>query len=172
MKKIIVIDVEKCLACRSCEIACAVEHSKSKKLLEAIKEEPLSQPRVNVEGLGDLAVPLQCRHCEDAPCAKVCPTKATVKLGDEEPVIIKEELCIGCRLCILTCPFGIIKMRSDGKVVIKCDLCLERLKKGEEPACVQACPTHAIQFKSVNEVTEGKRKKLTAEFLVRIKNSD
>ncbi|GAH38726.1 unnamed protein product, partial [marine sediment metagenome] len=117
MKGIIVVDVEKCLGCKSCEIGCAVEHSVSKDLFKAIEEAPLPQYRVTVEAAGELSVPLQCRHCEDAPCVDICPTKAIEKLGTQEPVLIKEELCIGCKWCILVCPFGIIKLSRDGKIV-------------------------------------------------------
>lgn len=166
MKGIIVVDVEKCLSCKSCELECAVAHSKSKDLLKTLKEIPLPQSRVNVEGLGDISMPMQCRHCEDAPCVTVCPTKAIKKLGIEEPVLVEDKLCIGCKLCVLVCPFGVLKMNKEGKIAIKCDLCIERTKKGEEPACVKACPTGAIQYKSIDEIVGEKRGKTAIDYLV------
>ena len=165
MKALIVIDVEKCLGCRSCEIACAVAHSQTKELSRAIFETPLPQARVKVEGMGDLVMPLQCRHCEDAPCVSICPTGALEKMGPEQPVLLHEERCIGCRWCLLVCPFGVIIPGRGGQPVTKCDLCIERLKKGEKPACVEACPTGALRFTTVEEVTRQRRE----EFLVRIK---
>ncbi len=165
MKKgIIVIDPKKCLACRTCELQCAIVHSKSKELVKAICEEPLPQTRLEVEGMDDLAMPLQCRHCEDAPCVNICPTKATVKSEGGGPVLIKDELCIGCKWCMLVCPFGVIRMGRGSAAVTKCDLCFERLEKDELPACVVSCPSKAIQFKSIEEITKGKKKEYLVEF--------
>ncbi|MFC1666616.1 4Fe-4S dicluster domain-containing protein [Candidatus Omnitrophota bacterium] len=165
MKGIIVIDPKKCLACRTCELQCAIAHSESKDLAKAICEDPLPQTRVKVEGMDDLAMPLQCRHCEDAPCVKICPTEATIKSEDGGPVLIKDKLCIGCKWCVLVCPFGVIRMARGGAAVTKCDLCFERLEKGEAPACVAACPSKAMQFKSIEEVSKGKKR----EYLVKFK---
>ncbi len=166
MKGVIVIDVEKCLACKTCEIECALAHSKSGSLSESIREHPLPQPRMRVEKAENFSIPLQCRHCEDAPCLSVCPTGAIEKMGAEGPVVIKDSLCIGCKLCILACPFGVLRMDREGKAVIKCDLCIERLERGQVPACVQSCPTHAIQYKSIDEITAEVRKKAGEDVLV------
>ena len=168
MKGMLVISTEKCLGCRSCELACAVEHSQSRDLIKAIEEDPLPQYRVEVETAGDLNLPLQCRHCEDAPCVTVCPTNALEKPSPDSPVNIKEDLCIGCKWCILVCPFGVIKLRRDGKAIIKCDLCQQRTGEGREPACVEACPTGALSFVRVEEVIKEKRRK----FLVSLVKSE
>ena len=164
MKGVIIIDPKKCLACRTCELQCAIVHSKSKELVKAVCEKPLPQTRVKVEGTGDLAVPLQCRHCEDAPCVKICPTKATVKSDTEGPVLIKDGLCIGCKWCILVCPFGVIRTGREGAAVTKCDLCFERLEKNELPACVAACPSKALQFKTIEEINKEKKKEYLVNF--------
>lgn len=156
--KMLFVDISKCLACRSCELACAIEHSVSKELTEAIQESPRPAPRVSVEAAGESAVPLQCRHCEDAPCITVCPTAALEKLGPSLPVLIKEERCIGCRFCVMVCPFGVITLRQDGKVALKCDLCLTRCETGAEPACVEACHTGALQFLSADQIAARKRR--------------
>lgn len=168
MKKIILIDSKRCLGCKSCEIQCAIAHSESKNLQQAIHEIPAPASRVSVESTAEYVVPLQCRHCEDAPCVKVCPTKALKKPEADGPVLIDDALCIGCKWCVVVCPFGVINMNREGKVVIKCDLCSERLAKGEEPACVAGCPTGALQFVSLKEL-QGKKRK---EFLVRFKDGD
>jgi anaerobic carbon-monoxide dehydrogenase iron sulfur subunit len=143
--KMLQIDIERCLGCHSCELACAVEHSQSKKLSLAINESPPPGYRVNVITGDGVVGPLQCRHCEDAPCVIVCPSGALVK-SDDGPVLLKHELCVGCRLCLIACPFGVIYADAEGKAVIKCDLCRERLMAGEDPACVSACPTKALRF--------------------------
>lgn len=164
MNYVITVNVEKCLGCKSCELACAVTHSKSKDLFIAVREEPLPQQRVSVESVGEIALPLQCRHCENAPCVSICPTHALEKIEPGGPVIIKEELCIGCKWCILICPFGVIGMDREGKAAIKCDLCLERVKMGEQPACVEACPTGALSFEKIEEVIKEKRRKFLVDF--------
>jgi len=171
MGKTIIINIEKCLACKSCEIACAVAHSKSGVLEEAIAEQPKPQRRVTVESAGGFGVPMQCRHCEDAPCITVCPTKAIHRLQDEGPVLIDQDLCIGCKFCLMVCPFGVIDVSSDGKVMVKCDLCFERAKQGQGPACVEACPTKALKFADEREFVNSKRQKTAGEFVLSIQES-
>ncbi len=158
MGKAIIVNIEKCLACKSCEIACAVVHSKSRVLEEAIAERPRPQRRVTVEAAGELAVPLQCRHCEDAPCIEICPTGAIQRRGEQEPVVVVQELCIGCKLCMLICPFGMLQIDSEGRAIIKCDMCWEWTQEGREPACVEACPTQALKLVSLEETTESECK--------------
>lgn len=163
MKGVIVIDIERCLGCKSCQVQCAIEHSRSKRLEEAIRELPAPRARVRVEAVDGLAVPLQCRHCEDAPCVRVCPSRALEKAGVEDPVTVTNERCIGCALCVLACPFGLIEMDAAGGSVINCDLCAARLKDGRPPACVEGCPTKALRFKELKDVSSEKRAKyLTA----------
>ncbi len=168
MKKIIVVDANKCMSCHSCELQCAVAHSKSKDLLKAIHEEPRPENRVILEQLGDKTMPLHCRHCEDAPCITVCPTGAVFRKSADYPVIVDNDKCIGCHECILICPFGVMRKGKDTKTVIKCDLCAARLHQGQNPACVDACPTHAIEFLTVEEAAQAKRQK----YLVQIKKGE
>lgn len=151
------VDVSKCLACGSCEFACAVAHSQSKTVHGAIREYPLPESRVNLVAIEDLAIPLQCRHCEDAPCVSICPTKALTKTEAEGPVLIDVDRCIGCKFCIAVCPFGVITLNREGKVALKCDLCIERLEEGSEPACVEACQTGALHFGEVAEFVRDRR---------------
>jgi len=158
MKGIIVVDVKKCLACRTCEITCAVQHSGYNGLLDALDESAFLQPRVRVEGVGGLSIPLQCRHCEEAPCIKLCPTNAIERQDGEGPVLINEELCVGCKFCVLACPFGVLSIGHKGRAAIKCDLCADRLRENLSPACVDACPTKALRFVSVDEFTKERRK--------------
>jgi len=68
--------------------------------------------------------------------------------------------------CVVVCPFGAIRMRDLDKTILKCDLCIERQKEGKEPACVEACPTHALQFKPVEEISKDKRLRAIREFLL------
>lgn len=157
MKGILVVSAERCLGCKSCELACAVEHSKSRDIFEAIQEYPAPRSRVDVQQGRDFAVPLQCRQCEDAPCVAVCPTKALCRSDTDSPVVIEDELCIGCKWCVLACPFGVITLDGRSHAIIKCDQCFERLERGEMPACVVSCPTKALQFRSLEDIVAEKR---------------
>jgi carbon-monoxide dehydrogenase iron sulfur subunit len=156
--KTIICRIERCMACHSCEIACAVAHSQSQELGVAIQEETKPRSRVKVEAAGEHGLPLQCRHCENAPCIMVCPTEAIHREGDRGPVLINDERCIGCKLCMTVCPFGVIDLAPGGKAVVKCDLCAKRAAEGLEPACVAACLTKALQFVDIEEYNKTKRK--------------
>jgi len=157
MKGILVVKAHRCLACHSCEMACSVEHSKSKDLFEAVNESPGPAARVSVSRGEDFVVPLQCRQCENAPCVAVCPTNALYCADQESPVVIDHDRCIGCKWCILACPFGVITLDERARTIVKCDQCFERLERGELPACVTACPTGALEFKTLEEVLAEKR---------------
>jgi carbon-monoxide dehydrogenase iron sulfur subunit len=159
MRKVIVVDEERCLGCKSCVIQCAMAHTDAKTLVEALGLEQRPQARVHVEPVGEYAMPLQCQHCEDAPCVSVCPTKA-IAFGPDgnPPVLMDRDRCIGCRFCVVVCPFGVIDMSRDGKVAVKCDLCVRRTEAGEEPACVAGCPTGALEFSDVEEYLRIRRR--------------
>ena len=165
MKGVIVIDPKKCLACRACELACAAQHSGYADLAEAFEQNASVQPRVRVEAVGDFSMPLQCRHCEDAPCMEICPTNAIERQDGEGPVLINEELCIGCKFCVLACPFGVLSVGHKGRAALKCDLCADRLREDLSPACVNACPTKALRLVSVGQFAKERRKSF-AEALV------
>jgi carbon-monoxide dehydrogenase iron sulfur subunit len=167
MDKTIVVDIKKCLACKSCEIACALAHSKSKEIEKAVTESPRPQRMVTVEAAGEFSVPIQCRHCEDALCIEICPTGAIQRENEQSPVLINKEMCIGCKLCVLICPFGVLQIGRQGRAIVKCDMCYERAKEGKLPMCVEACPTKALKQVSLQETTKSKRRasaeKMTAK---------
>lgn len=157
MISMLVVKVDRCLGCKACEVACAVEHSASKDLFEAIRESPGPRSRVTVGQGQGFAAPLQCRQCESAPCVAICPTHALARTSPETPVMMDHEACIGCMWCVLACPFGVITLDERGHSIIKCDQCFERVQRGELPACVQACPTGALSYETLDEVLAGKR---------------
>jgi carbon-monoxide dehydrogenase iron sulfur subunit len=172
MGKTIVVNIQKCLACRSCEMACALAHSESKVLYEALQESPKPQHRISVQQAGEFAVPLQCRHCENAPCIAVCPTKAINRPNPDGPVLIDQDRCIGCRFCITVCPFGVININAEGTAVLKCDLCIERTKTGQQPACVEACPTKALKLADEEELAVDRRKFAARELVSLIQKNN
>ena len=153
--KEILIRPERCMGCRSCEVACAVEHSRSKSLLGAVAEKPLPKKRIYVEFVPECAisVPMVCHHCEDASCFSVCPTGALSQDGIVRVVTHDIEACIGCWTCASVCGFGMIGRNREQRVAIKCDWCPDR----EGPACVSACPTGALVYKEVEEFSGSKR---------------
>ncbi|OPZ88295.1 MAG: Iron-sulfur protein [bacterium ADurb.Bin429] len=163
MKAMLVTRTSLCLACKACEIACAVEHSASKDLYTAIQESPAPCARVTVLQGEGFTVPLQCRQCENAPCMQVCPTQALSRLDQSSPVLLEENLCIGCTWCVQACPFGVIRLDAQSHAIIKCDQCFARVQSGELPACVVACPTHALEFKTQDEILAEKREATLAE---------
>ena len=140
--KEIFVQIDRCTACRSCEIACAVEHSAGKSLFAAIAETPAPRKRLYIEAAGEYNIPLLCRHCEDAPCVRACVTGALSQDALTRVVSHDADKCIGCWMCTMVCPYGVIGRKKEQRVAIKCDRCPDR----DEPACVAACPTRALVF--------------------------
>jgi carbon-monoxide dehydrogenase iron sulfur subunit len=141
--------IDRCLGCKSCEIACAVEHSHSRELVAAICESPLPKPRVRVRCVDEQggyvrlrSLALQCRHCAEPACVDVCITGGITK--DEATGIVRfdTDKCVGCWSCTMVCPFGVIIRFPTSDFAQSCDRCAER----EMPACVEACPTKALVF--------------------------
>lgn len=148
-------DPGKCLGCKSCELACGLEHSGTD-LFTAVLQGYGIRPRNHVVQAAGITTPIQCRQCEDAPCAQVCPTGAVSQR--EGMVYLNRELCIGCKSCSMVCPFGSISVRTEARDTgdgrrkraraLKCDLCIERTGEISEEgcACIRACPTKAISL--------------------------
>ena len=172
MKGMLSVDISRCTGCKTCEIECAIAHSVSLTLEGVIRDGEGVQKRIHVEKAGDLNVPLQCRHCEDAPCVAVCPTKAMHRFGQGFPVLLEEEKCIGCRACLVVCPFGVITMSVTDKVVAKCDLCVRRQAQGLQPACAAGCPTKAITFGVPDAVASDVRRKTAESYLVSVERGN
>lgn len=157
MSRTIFTVTERCVACKSCEIACAVEHSQSKTLAGAILETPPPQRRINVEGVGAYSYPSRCQHCSDAACITACPTGAMQRDGGTDKVFSDHDKCIGCWMCVVVCPFGGVTADPVGKKAVKCDGCPERTARGEAPACVAACPTDTLLYLTPEEFAAQRR---------------
>lgn len=97
MNRFVIADPELCIGCNTCMAGCSAVHKKQG--LQVL-------PRLTVVKVGDKTAPMMCRHCEDAPCARVCPVNAITR--EKDAVVLNESLCIGCKLCGLVCPFGAI----------------------------------------------------------------
>lgn len=166
--KTVFVQPERCVGCKQCEIACAVEHSQSKDLFQAVFENPKPKPRIYV-GPGvylNSSFPNKCRHCDPAPCMAVCPTAAISRTADREIVLIDGDKCISCAMCAMVCPFDVIRYYESVEalkgraVALKCDHCVERQQQGLMPACVEVCKVSALIFGDVNELARASGSRL------------
>lgn len=148
------------MGCHSCEIACAVAHGSTEDIVSLIMNGEKPGHRIYVESFQDRAVPVPCNHCEEAACALACPTGACHRESEGAPVIVDNDKCIGCKMCVQACPFGMMAVDAEGKGVFKCDLCIHRQAEGKQPACVDACPTHALSFEEEQVVNRSKRRQV------------
>jgi formate dehydrogenase iron-sulfur subunit len=145
MQAAILNDLTRCVGCEACVWAC----KEVNELPRQSRPDRLSSDSLSiVERRDDLFVRRQCMHCLDPACVSVCPVAALQKTP-EGPVIYDATRCMGCRYCMIACPFGIPRYEWDEPLpkVQKCTMCFERrLKEGKEPACTAACPTGATTF--------------------------
>ncbi|MBU3109970.1 4Fe-4S dicluster domain-containing protein [Clostridium lacusfryxellense] len=149
----VIADAKKCINCKVCELACAAAHNKNTCKTVGNLEIPI-MPRLFVTQVGNINMPIQCHHCEDAPCAKVCLVGA-IKNTDNK-IVINEQECIGCKACAIACPFGAIELSTSYKSIAnKCDLCNGNSKL----ACVEACPNKALSLVNLKELKENRNKK-------------
>jgi len=136
----LIIDLNKCTGCGACELACNQRNN----LPEG--ESFIRLIRKGDDAEGDCwCLPVQCQHCEDAPCEEVCPTKATYH-DASGVVLVNEKTCVGCKYCAVACPYDARTYNENTGVVDKCWLCLDWVMGGGQPACVQACVPGARIF--------------------------
>jgi Fe-S-cluster-containing dehydrogenase component len=160
----VLTDTTRCIGCRACEKACAEAHGfaapevESDNALE--KERTPSETQWTVVNRyetekGEVFVKKQCLHCWQPACASACLTNAMYKTKDG-PVIWRSGKCMGCRFCMVACPFDIPKFEYNtwNPNIQKCNMCWERLEQGQKPACVEACPTDALMFGKKRELME------------------
>lgn len=145
----ILVDVTRCTGCNQCVDAC-VEANHLPADLPAAQDsgDGLSARRyVSIVYHDGRPVRKFCRHCLEPACVSVCPVGAMVKTADG-PVVYNYDICMGCRYCMMACPYGIPRYEWDSAAprVQKCNLCAERLVEDKLPACVDICPEQALLF--------------------------
>lgn len=157
MQKEILIRYERCMGCHSCETACAVAHSPSRTLAGALLADKPPLKKIYVEQVDSIKAPVACRHCEEAYCVEVCMTHSLHRTEDGLVTNSdRQEKCLGCWMCIMACPFGVIRQDGSKRRAIKCDR--ECLDETDTPACVKACPTGALVFSTVADFEAEKRR--------------
>lgn len=148
MTSFIVASPKDCIGCRTCEVACALEH---------VAPGAEFNPRLKVMRLDTLSVPVMCHQCENAPCVGACPTGA-LSMGAER-VEAEASRCIGCQSCAVACPFGAITIEASAgqePAIVKCDLCHHR---DRGPACVDVCPTAALSIMTEQQLDALKKQR-------------
>jgi dimethyl sulfoxide reductase iron-sulfur subunit len=165
------VDQERCIGCWSCAVICKSENDIplglwwNRILTEG---EALDQPEEVRGGALEMHwLPLACQHCENAPCVKVCPVQATYH-RDDGLVMQDYDRCIGCRYCMIACPYGVRNFNWGAAVrptphetgmvgarplgtVEKCTMCVQRIADDQVPSCVWSCPTGARVFGDLND---------------------
>ena len=163
----ILIDVTKCIGCNQCVDSCT-QVNKLGLAIPASQDTPdgLSAQRwISIlKQPGGHNIRKQCRHCLEPACVSVCPVGAMHKTGDG-PVIYDSKKCMGCRYCIMACPYGIPRYQwsEAAPLVSKCILCYGRIQEGQLPACVEACPEQAAIFGDRDELLAEAHQRLQAE---------
>jgi len=164
MDKTIYLDLELCVGCGACVVACMDQND-----IYPEKGQPAFRRIYKVEGGEFPDASIQhlsagCVHCEDSPCVIGCPTGGISKDDRTGAIVVNKALCIGCHSCALACPFGVPRYDQDDKIQ-KCNLCIERVEVGLEPACVRVCPMGALKFESANKVQELKESKFVGNIV-------
>jgi Fe-S-cluster-containing hydrogenase component 2 len=122
-----------------CELACSFHH-------EGEYNPARSRIKIFEFGHGARSVPYTCTQCEDAWCVHACPVHAITVNSATGARVVSNELCVGCKVCTIACPYGTVNYNPASGKVIKCDLC------GGDPACASACPTGAITAVDASQV--------------------
>lgn len=135
----VLIDLDRCIECRSCSAACYYGHRQ----IAGVEYGEAPQA----------TLPAVCRHCDDPPCVAACPFDALTR--EEDGAVTRSLVyCRGCGSCVLACPFGVLDSDLTRDQAAKCDLCIDRVREGGEPRCVSACSTGALQFARPAEVQD------------------
>lgn len=164
MNRFIVAEPSKCIGCRTCEIACVLAHTPTDSVDALAPAGSKFEPRLKVFKTLTVSVPVMCHHCEDAPCVNACPSHAIAYRDDT--VQVDQSKCLGCKTCVVACPFGAMAVVTRPAVrtfagltladgvkaeAHKCDLCIDH---AGGPACVTVCPTDALHIMDAARLAE------------------
>lgn len=137
----IVVNLDRCTGCYGCEVACKMENEVA--LGEHWNRVVEVGPFGEYPAMTRYKLPSMCQQCENAPCVSVCPTGASYRDPETDIVLIDREKCIGCKYCMMACPYGVRDWNAQTRTVEKCTLCGHLTAVGELPACVKSCAAGA-----------------------------
>lgn len=152
-------DSSACSGCKTCQVACQEAHDLPAEMLWRQVTQygggSWEQDATGIyvpKGVFRYFVSVSCNHCANPACVEACPTGAMVKNPDTGIVTSDPDVCIGCATCAEACPYGAPQLSAEESRIMKCDMCSLLLEAGEEPACVQACPTRALHHGTLEEL--------------------
>lgn len=140
---------DRCISCKACEVHCKAKNRvpAGAKLGLLVSTGPVRKgdaPRI-------LNLFMPCFQCEQPWCVAACPTGAMARRETDGIVYVQQELCVGCKACIVACPWKVPQWDELAGKAVKCDFCRDRLDRGLNPACVTACTAHALEFVRPNQ---------------------
>lgn len=149
MKNIFVIEVDRCIGCKGCMVACKMEN-----------EVALGANRNKVYDVGPIGVfpnlemyflPVMCQQCENPSCVAVCPTNACHRNEEDNVIIIDQDSCIACHACEKSCPYGAVTFNKERRVMDKCTICAQLRGEDETPVCVKNCSGSALHYGDIED---------------------
>lgn len=161
-----VINLNRCIGCHTCSVACKACNNLPKGMwwnrVLTVGGEEIDTASGKLPNVQMQFIPVLCQNCDDPPCVKACPTGASYKRKEDGLVLIDADKCIGCRMCMVACPYNARSFNwkepeysmdfavgdhdapaHQYNTVEKCDRCVNRVARGEQPACVESCPANA-----------------------------
>ncbi|GAW92020.1 4Fe-4S dicluster domain-containing protein [Calderihabitans maritimus] len=148
MRRAMLVDLSRCVGCKSCIISCKQENEVIPGLFyNELKEKEGSDH----EGFYKYTYPRSCMHCDTPTCVKVCPVGANTK--KEDGIVYREpKKCVGCKYCVNTCPYNASKYNALAEKAEKCTFCIKRVRNGLKPACATNCPSDARTYGEMNDL--------------------
>jgi len=142
------IDPNRCIGCQACVQACGE--------CDTHKGHPMIHLDYVDRAHSTQTVPVVCMHCDQPTCAEVCPADAIKRTGDGVMQTARKPRCIACNNCVLACPFGVPKMKTEFQLMMKCDMCYDRASAGKKPMCATVCPSGALFFGTREQVEQSR----------------
>ncbi len=145
-----------CTGCKACQVACKDKHDLPigvnwRRVVEYTGGSWQTSGHTFTPNVFSYYVSISCNHCENPVCTQVCPTTAMTRRPDGT-VYVDDEKCVGCRYCEWACPYSAPQFNAETGHMTKCDLCYDYRETGQDPACVSACPSRALDWGPIEEL--------------------
>jgi len=153
------IDPLKCTGCKECETACSMTHTGKKRI---------ARPRIQVLGGATdprgFHFPVTCQQCTEPPCMAACPKNAIHRDPESGQVLLDDDSCVGCKMCVSACPTGAMGFDADLGMAYKCDLC------NGDPQCARLCQPKAIEYESAEKLPHARMIQSASKLYQAIRN--